>query len=184
MRISAVCGIAAASLLLPACATITRGTSQKFAIESVPAQADVALSTGQTCVTPCKFNLKRKHDFTATFKKQGYKTTTANVESKVRTGGVAGVAGNVLVGGIIGAAIDGSNGSMNDLTPNPLIVTLEPDQAVAAAPAPAAESIEVLSVSKPTGPEPDGAPAATPAPTGTEAAPATAASPATGTPGL
>lgn len=147
MRIAAVCGVAAASLLLPACATITRGTSQKFAIESVPPEADVRLSTGQTCVTPCKLNLKRKHDFTATFTKKGYKTINANVESKVRGGGIAGVAGNVIVGGIIGAAIDGSNGSMNDLTPNPLTVTLQAEEAADAVPVdPAAQGISVLSV--------------------------------------
>ena len=56
-RYLAICGLAAVSMLLPACATVTRGTSQKYAIESTPAQADVALSTGQTCVTPCKLKL-------------------------------------------------------------------------------------------------------------------------------
>jgi hypothetical protein len=34
------------------------------------------------------------------------------------------MAGNVLVGGIIGAVIDGTNGSMNELRPNPLKVDL------------------------------------------------------------
>jgi hypothetical protein len=127
MRNVSACGLAAACLLLPACATVTRGTSQKFSIESSPTDADVKLSTGQTCVTPCQLNLKRKHGFVATVTKRGYKTATTNVTPKVRTGGVAGVAGNVLLGGIIGAAVDGSNGAMNDLTPNPLVVTLEPE---------------------------------------------------------
>ncbi len=178
MRIAAVCGVAAASLLLPACATITRGTSQKFAIESVPQEADVRLSTGQTCITPCKLNLKRKHDFVATFSKKGYKTTSANVESKVHGGGVAGVAGNVLDGGIIGAAIDGSNGSMNDLRPNPLIVTLQPeDTATPASADAAAQNVTVLSVA------PGGAvPPATEAPA-TQPAAAPADNPAESTPG-
>jgi hypothetical protein len=35
------------------------------------------------------------------------------------------MAGNVLVGGIIGAVVDGNNGSMLDLVPNPLVVKLE-----------------------------------------------------------
>jgi hypothetical protein len=148
MRIAAVCGVAAASLLLPACATITRGTSQKFAIESVPPEADVRLSTGQTCVTPCRLNLKRKHEFTATFTKKGYKTASASVDSKVRGGGIVGAAGNVIVGGIIGAVIDGTNGSMNDLTPNPLLVTLIPEETAASVPIdPASQGISVLSVS-------------------------------------
>jgi hypothetical protein len=137
-------GVAAvAALLLPACATVTRGTSQKFAIESMPSQAQVALSTGQTCVTPCKLKLKRKHGFTATFTKAGYEPYHAEVRSKFSGGGAAAGAGNVLIGGIIGAAVDGSNGSLNNLTPNPLKVKLV-ESAAAAAPmvdsAPAADA--------------------------------------------
>jgi hypothetical protein len=39
--------------------------------------------------------------------------------------GGAGLAGNLLVGGPIGGAVDLTSGAMNDLTPNPLQVTLE-----------------------------------------------------------
>ena len=143
-RIIKLGGLAAATVLLSACATVTRGTSQKYTIETTPNEANVKLSTGQTCVSPCKLKLKRKNGFTVTASKEGYKDATAEVESKVRAGGVAGVAGNVLIGGIIGAAVDGSNGSMNDLTPNPLKLTLEPvfasEQAAAASTTAAAEA--------------------------------------------
>jgi hypothetical protein len=125
-RYLTICGLAAVSMMLPACATITRGTSQKYAIESTPAQAEVALSTGQKCVTPCKLKLKRKHGFTATFNKPGYETLKAEVKSKFSGGGAAAGAGNILAGGVIGAVVDGTNGSMNNLTPNPLQVTLVP----------------------------------------------------------
>ena len=147
-RYLAICGLAAVSMLLPACATVTRGTSQKYVIESTPAEAQVALSTGQTCVTPCKLKLKRKRGFTATFNKAGYEPLEAQVKSKFSGGGAAAGAGNILAGGIIGAVVDGSNGSMNNLTPNPLQVTLVPvggmaaepsDSPVAAADAPAPE---------------------------------------------
>ena len=131
-----LCGLVAASLLLPACATVTRGTKETFNIQTTPSEAEVALSTGQTCLSPCKLKLKRKDEFTVTATKAGYKPATAKVESKVKGGGVAGVAGNVLLGGIIGAAVDGSNGSMRDLTPNPLTLTLEPEAAPVAAEAP------------------------------------------------
>ena len=56
-------------------------------------------------------------------------------------GGVAGLAGNVIEGGIVGMAIDANSGAMNDLSPNPLTVTLQSDEpalAQAAAPAEAA----------------------------------------------
>ena len=50
-------------------------------------------------------------------------------------GGGAALAGNVLLGGIIGGVVDGTNGSLRDLKPNPIMVTLEPE----APPAPVAE---------------------------------------------
>ncbi len=133
-----LCGLVAASLLLPACATVTRGTSQKFNIESSPTQAQVTLSTGQNCVTPCQIKLKRRPGFTATIKKEGYQTMEATVESKLGGGGAVAGAGNLLAGGLIGGIVDGSNGSMNNLTPNPLKVTLLPVAPVAAEVAPVA----------------------------------------------
>jgi hypothetical protein len=36
-----------------------------------------------------------------------------------------GVAGNVLVGGIIGLGVDAATGASQDLVPNPLKVTLQ-----------------------------------------------------------
>lgn len=137
------CGAAAVALSLSACATVTRGTSQKFAIESSPTAAEVTLSNGQQCVTPCKMKLKRKPGFTATVKKPGYQTQTVTVESKLGGGGVVAGAGNVLLGGVVGGIVDGTNGSMNNLTPNPLVVTLVPETAPAAAAAsvPAAEAV-------------------------------------------
>ncbi|MFP5330173.1 MAG: PEGA domain-containing protein [Alphaproteobacteria bacterium] len=136
MRFITVGGVIVAAALLPACATITRGTSQKFAIESVPSQADVKLSTGQTCVTPCTLTLKRKSQFKVTVSKEGYKTEERDVHGKVKGGGAAGVAGNVIFGGVIGAGVDVASGAALSLEPNPLQVTLVPiDQPVAAEPA-------------------------------------------------
>lgn len=140
MKKTTMVGLLAASLTLSACATITRGTTEKFKIETMPTAAAVSLSTGQTCTSPCELKLKRKDGFVVTASKEGYETATAKVESKVKGGGVAGAAGNALFGGIIGAAVDGSNGSMRDLTPNPLRLTLNPIGPVvpaAAEPAPA-----------------------------------------------
>jgi hypothetical protein len=153
-----LCGLAAASLMLPACATVTRGTSQKFNIETTPTAAEVKLSTGQQCVSPCQLKLKRRPGFTATVKKEGYETQTVTVDSKLGGGGAVAGAGNILIGGVIGGIVDGTNGSMNNLTPNPLKVTLVP-VAVAAEPAAATAA----------------APAAVPA---VEAAPANVAAPA------
>ena len=50
--------------------------------------------------------------------------------------------GNVLVGGIIGGAVDASSGALNDLKPNPLMVVLRTpaEEAAARAAAPVAAS--------------------------------------------
>ena len=122
------CGLAAAVVSLSACATVTRGTTQKFEITTMPTAADVKLSTGQTCVTPCKLKLKRRPGFTATVAKSGYQTQDVIVESKIKGGGVVAGAGNIILGGVIGGLVDGTNGSLYSLTPDPLNVTLVPLQ--------------------------------------------------------
>jgi hypothetical protein len=114
----------AAATILPfavgGCATVINGTSQDYEMSSQPQGAKVTLSNGQSCVSPCKISLKRRNDLTATVELDGYKTEKVYIQS--RTGG-AGV-GNILLGGVIGAGVDASNGSMNSLYPRPLNVKL------------------------------------------------------------
>ncbi len=126
---------------LTACATITRGTNTAWEVNANPPGAKVTTSNGFYCdSTPCSLKMPRKSEFTATIAKPGYKTLTVRVTNKVSGGGGAAMAGNVLVGGIIGAGVDASSGAMLDLTPNPLNVSLEKDDmpaAPVAAPTPA-----------------------------------------------
>lgn len=123
--------IAAAGLALSGCATITRGTHDVLEIQTDPVGAKVTTSLGQGfgCdATPCSIRAKRNADFDVEITKPGYKTWHGHVTHKVSGGGGAAMAGNVLVGGIIGAAVDGSNGAMDELTPNPLVVKMERDE--------------------------------------------------------
>lgn len=110
--------------LLSGCATITRGTTDAFVIESTPAGAAAHLSTGMTCTTPCTLELKRKTAFTVEITKEGYETVNANIVSTVDGAGGAGMAGNVIFGGLIGVVVDGNSGAMKSHKPNPLVVTL------------------------------------------------------------
>jgi hypothetical protein len=118
--IYAVASAALLSVALGGCATVINGTSQDYEMASKPEGAKVTLSNGQSCTAPCKISLKRRNDLTATVELAGYKTEKVYIQS--RTGG-AGV-GNILLGGVIGAGVDASNGSMNSLYPNPLNVKL------------------------------------------------------------
>lgn len=125
-------------LLFSGCATVTRGTKDTLVVESDPAGADVRLSTGESGKTPASFKLKRKRPVIVTISRAGYETLTVNVTPQVVGAGAAGMAGNVLVGGIIGAGVDVMTGATKSLMPNPVVVKLvklEARPAVTAAPA-------------------------------------------------
>jgi hypothetical protein len=111
-------------LILSGCATITRGTQEAFAIESNPPGATAKLSTGLTCQTPCSIKVKRRGDFTVKIEKEGYETVEATVTSSIDGAGGAGMAGNVILGGLIGAGVDAGTGAMHSHKPNPLSVTM------------------------------------------------------------
>ena len=128
MKILNIAVAATASLSLAGCATLVRGTKSSYEITSVPPAADVTLSSGERCVTPCKLKLKRRNAFTATIEKVGYATAQASVRSKLSGGGGVAAAGNILAGGIIGGIVDGRNGSMNSFYPGKLAVALEVEQ--------------------------------------------------------
>lgn len=140
--------LTAAFTLVSACATITRGTTEAFVIETEPGGATARTSLGTMCEpTPCVIpKVSREAEFTVTIEKEGYKTATYNITHETASGGGAAMAGNVILGGVIGAAIDGNNGATQQLVPNPLKVTLEKaDPVVAAAPAaPAGVTAEPL----------------------------------------
>ena len=125
--------MAAAGLLLTGCATVTRGTNDTWTVNTTPAGAAVKTSNQFACdATPCTFKMPRKSEFDVTLTKTGYKEWKGHVTHRVSGAGGAGMAGNVLVGGIIGAGVDASSGAMLDLTPNPLSVTLEQEEQHAA----------------------------------------------------
>jgi hypothetical protein len=105
------------------CATVMNGTKTPYTTDSQPMGAMVKFSNGTSCTTPCKLELRRKDDLRADITLPGYKPTYILIQSKL--GGAS--FGNILLGGGVGAIVDGSNGSSNRLYPNPLIVKLAPE---------------------------------------------------------
>jgi len=139
MKTIACAALAALATSLCACATVTRGTSTDFKVATAPPGASVKTSTGFSCApTPCQMKLPRKTPFDATVSLDGYQSQTIAVRSEVSGAGTAGFVGNAVAGGLIGMAVDGTDGAMNDLRPNPLTVTLQPTASAAASP-PAAQ---------------------------------------------
>jgi hypothetical protein len=106
---------------LSGCTAITRGSSQKWTVRTEPTGANVHLSTGQKCITPCTLKLKRTESFSVTIDKQGYKAVNTQIISDLNIK----AAQRSQMSGLIAYGIDGLAGSNYDLTPSPLIVILE-----------------------------------------------------------
>ncbi len=140
-----------ALLALGGCATITRGTHDVLIVESEPSGANVAITpNGGDCTTPCSMKLKRKSTYQVEIHRDGYEIVKLTVQPQIVGAGAAGMAGNVLVGGVIGAVVDGTSGAMKDLKPNPVsvhLVKIEPSTTPAAihADAPSGLSTAVVS---------------------------------------
>ncbi|TXK59802.1 PEGA domain-containing protein [Alkalisalibacterium limincola] len=109
---------------LTGCATVTRGTTETFVVTTEPAGALVRLSTGETCVTPCAIEKRRKHGFEVEIEREGYEPVVTSILPQISGAGATGMAGNVLIGGVVGLVVDASTGASKDLRPNPLAVTL------------------------------------------------------------
>lgn len=113
-------------LNLTACASSNRNENERFRIESTPDTALVTLSTGETCLTPCHFDLPRSKEFRVTVSKEGYRPYTKTIRSvKSETGGRP-VSARVSVGGVFNVPVGPQAGASYDLEPNPLVVDLEP----------------------------------------------------------
>ena len=106
-----VLAVCAASTVLAGCGTITRGSNDTWVVETDPPGATVSTSNGYQCQsTPCAIKMPRRSEFVATIERAGYETVTVNVTHQVSGAGGASMAGNVLVGGLIGAAVDAATG--------------------------------------------------------------------------
>jgi hypothetical protein len=143
MRFLAVLALAA---MLSGCASVTRGTTDQVQILSEPVGAEARTSMGHVCVTPCTLQFGRKDEFTVTASKPGYHSAEMAVGTKVAGAGAAGFAGNVLVGGVIGMAVDAASGATLEHDPNPVILKLVPLRK--------GEAPRVLKQEPPAGPPP------------------------------
>lgn len=118
--------ITSSLLYLVGCATITRGSNDVLVINTEPSGASVSTSIGLSCSqTPCALTMPRNSQLVVTIEKKGCKTAQVNVSHRTADAGAAGVAGNILFGGIIGLAVDAGSGATEDLVPNPIDLKLE-----------------------------------------------------------
>jgi hypothetical protein len=69
---------------------------------------------------------RRTDAFTVTVNKPGYVSESVKVESKFSGTGGTAMAGNAVLGGLIGIGVDAASGAYNSLYPNPVSVHLVP----------------------------------------------------------
>lgn len=116
-------GLVGVGLGLSGCSTVTRGLDNDVAFISTPPGASMTTDTGLSCTTPCRLEIRRNQEFSATFNLEGFEAQTVPVGTRVATAGAAGFAGNLLAGGIVGMAVDASTGATLEHYPNPVTVT-------------------------------------------------------------
>lgn len=101
--------------LFTGCATITGGTSQTIAVTTAPAGADCQFTregklVGRINPTPGVMPVsKATGNIGVSCTKDGFEPTVGSVSSEFQ----AATFGNILLGGIIGVAVDAASGAMN-----------------------------------------------------------------------
>lgn len=97
------------SALLSGCATVVSGTDQSIQVDSTPSNAIVMLNGNQRGTTPLKLNIQRNaKNATVQLNLQGFESK--EITLKKTTNGW--IWGNILLGGIIGVAVDAATGAM------------------------------------------------------------------------
>jgi hypothetical protein len=135
-----VIAIVALTATLGGCASATRGWNEQLQFDSSPigatvrteiidpfcAELDCPTQPGPACVTPCVVQVARRDKIRANFAKEGYEPQVVAIEQRIAGQGAAGFVGNVLIGGVIGMAIDAGSGATLEHFPNPVTVVLQP----------------------------------------------------------
>ncbi|MGO9061439.1 MAG: PEGA domain-containing protein [Candidatus Binataceae bacterium] len=146
--------LAGAMCMLAGCASIVHGTSEKVRLDSDPGGAEVVIDDARHVTTPAVVRLSRKTDHKLKFHKPGYQDDTETLTSSVS----GWVFGNLVSGGLVGAAIDVSDGAARKLSSDQVNASLKPiaSRSATAASAASGDGAEQAAVdAPPEGPPPE-----------------------------
>jgi hypothetical protein len=112
------------AVALAGCATMITGSTQTIHIASNEANVKVTVQPGNLIATaPSALTLKRNESgYRLRFEKEGFES----VDVRLSSGTNGWVFGNLLIGGIIGLAVDYSNGAAYTLSPDSVTANLKP----------------------------------------------------------
>ena len=114
-------------LMLSGCATAVRGTTQSVQFESIPSGALVKTYRNGSCYTPCSLRFHRKHRPTVLIEKAGYEPHQVKLRAHASRSGVLAAYGNIIIGGGVGAIVDGETKAFKGFL-DPISVVLTPTQ--------------------------------------------------------
>jgi hypothetical protein len=115
--------LACAASAVAGCATVVHGTAERVQIDSTPGGAEVTIDdSDQSVVTPSAVMLARGKGHKLVFRKPGFQDATEHLTSTPS----GWILGNVIAGGVVGMAIDASNGAARKLSSDKVFVTLTP----------------------------------------------------------
>ena len=128
----------ALSSVVSGCATIVHlGGNEELNVSSEPAGAKVAIDGTERGVTPLATKVERKKDHAVVLTKEGFEENQSRVESHLSWW----VAGNVILGGLVGILVDVLSGGGYTIEPDAVAVTLKPIEGVATSAAPSLSSL-------------------------------------------
>lgn len=99
--------------VLSGCATIVHGTNEKFNVASTPTHASILIDGTRVGTTPKQIKLSRSDNHTMTLSLAGYQPETIRLKKSIS----GWFFGNILLGGLVGIAVDAADGAMYSLTP-------------------------------------------------------------------
>lgn len=130
--------ILAAYTLLSGCATIVHlGGNEELNVSSEPAGAKVVIDGTERGLTPLATKVERKKDHAVVLTKEGFEENQSRVESHLSWW----VAGNVILGGLVGILVDVLSGGGYTIEPDAVAVTLKPIEGVTTSAAPSLSSL-------------------------------------------
>lgn len=98
------------------------GSTKEISVKTQPSGATAIVDGGATKTTPCEFKLTRDVSHQIQIEKSGYKTVRIDIESKES----GAILGSILLGGLIGVAIDAGTGASKTLYPDDIDLALTP----------------------------------------------------------
>ncbi|MEW5796660.1 MAG: hypothetical protein AB1772_09925 [Candidatus Zixiibacteriota bacterium] len=111
------------TFMLSGCGAMFQGSTQTIDIQSSPGGAKLKGSPEiGDYTTPTSVQLSRKHSYTFTFSKEGYKPATAHVRASAKFGYIFL---DVFFTGLVGVVVDAATGGWNGLKPENVFATLE-----------------------------------------------------------